>query len=123
MKRELRSDAAPSPVGPYSQGVDAGAVYCAGQLGIDPVTGKLEDGIVAQTRRALRNLEAVLEAAGLGLQDVVKTTVYMSDLTDFPQMNEEYSRHFSAPFPARSTVEAAALPKDAMVEIEAIAVR
>ncbi len=123
MKKEIRSKSAPDPVGPYSQGVDAGAVYCAGQAGIDPATGALEQGIVAQTSRALSNLEGVLKAAGLGMNNVVKTTVFMVDLAEFSQMNEEYSKHFSPPFPARSTVQAAALPKGARVEIEAVAVR
>ena len=120
--REIRSKSAPSPVGPYSQGIEAGSVYCAGQIGIDPQTGSLEAGVVAQTDRALKNLEAVLAAAGLGMKNVVRTTVYLSDIGEFPQMNEEYAKHFSAPYPARSTVQAAALPRGARVEIDAIAV-
>lgn len=90
---------------------------------MDPLTGNLVEGVVAQTSRALSNLEAVLRSAGLGLNNVVKTTVFMADLTEFAQMNEEYAKHFSAPFPARSTVQVAALPKGARVEIEAVAVR
>jgi len=123
MKREIRSDKAPAPIGPYSQAVDAGAVYCSGQIGLDPATGKLEEGVVAQTTRALSNLAGVLRSAGLGLEDVVKTTVFVSDLSEFAPMNEEYSKHFTAPFPARSTVQAAALPRGAKVEIDAVAVR
>ena len=123
MKSEVRSGSAPTPVGPYSQAIDSGAVYCAGQIGTDPATGGLEEGVVAQTARALSNLEAVLSAAGLGLRDVVKTTVFVLDLSEFYAMNEEYARHFSPPYPARSTVQAAALPKGARVEIDAIAVR
>ncbi|MDG6920065.1 MAG: reactive intermediate/imine deaminase [Nitrososphaerota archaeon] len=123
MKSEVRSKGAPEPIGPYSQGVDGGAVYCSGQVGADPSTGKLEEGVVAQTRRAILNLSGVLDAAGLGLGDVAKTTVFMVDLSEFAQMNEEYGRHFSPPFPARSTVQVGALPKGARVEIEAIAVR
>jgi 2-iminobutanoate/2-iminopropanoate deaminase len=123
MKREIRTGKAPAPVGPYSQAVESGAVYCSGQLGMDPSTGKIEDGIVAQTARAIANLEKVLEAAGLGLEDVVKTTVFVSDLAEFTQMNEEYAKHFSAPFPARTTVQAAALPRGARVEIDAVAVK
>lgn len=123
MKSEVRTKSAPSPIGPYSQAVDAGAVYCSGQIGIDPSTGNLEQGIVAQTARALSNLEGVLAAAGLGMRDVVKTTVFMADLSEFAPMNEEYARHFAPPFPARSTVQAAALPKGARVEIDAIAAR
>jgi len=123
MKREVRSNSAPSPIGPYSQAVDAGAVYCSGQVGMDPSTGNLEGGIVAQTKRAISNLEAVLGAAGLGLKDVAKTTVFMVDLSEFSKMNEEYQKRFPSPFPARSTVQVAALPRGARVEIEAVAVR
>ncbi len=123
MKKEVRSGSAPAPVGPYSQAVDAGAVYCAGQIGADPATGNLAEGVAAQTARALSNLEGVLSAAGLSLSDVVKTTVFLADMADFALMNEAYGRRFTAPFPARSTVQAAALPKGARVEIDAIAVR
>jgi 2-iminobutanoate/2-iminopropanoate deaminase len=90
---------------------------------MDPKTGSLESGVVAQTAQALANLGAVLEAAGLSLKDVVKTTVFMVDLSEFPQMNEEYAKHFSPPYPARSTVQVAALPRGAQVEIEAVAIR
>lgn len=123
MNNEVRTEGAPAPVGPYSQAVEAGAVYCAGQIGLDPSTGNLEDGIVAQTRRVLRNLEAVLEASGLGMRNVVKANVFMVDLAEFSQVNEEYSKHFSAPFPARTTVQVTALPKGARVEIDLVAVR
>ncbi|MDG7007033.1 MAG: reactive intermediate/imine deaminase [Nitrososphaerota archaeon] len=123
MKSEVRSKSAPSPVGPYSQAIDAGAVYCAGQIGADPSTGSLAQGVVAQTARALSNLEAVLSATGMSLRDVVKTTVFLVDLGEFMAMNEEYARHFAPPFPARSTVQVGALPKGARVEIEAVAVR
>ena len=123
MKSEIRTQSAPAPVGPYSQGVDAGAVYCSGQIGMDPATGKLVEGIVAQTSRALSNLEGVLAASGLSLADVVKTTVFVADMAEYQAMNEEYARHFKAPFPARTTVQAAALPRGARVEIDAVAVR
>ncbi|MBI3841056.1 MAG: reactive intermediate/imine deaminase [Thaumarchaeota archaeon] len=123
MKSEVRSPRVSAPVGPYSQAIDAGAVYCAGQIGTDPSTGRLEEGIVAQTARALDNLDAVLSEAGLGLGSVVKTTVFLADLSDYAQMNAEYSKHFQAPFPARTTVQASALPGGARVEIDAIAVR
>jgi len=123
MKSTLKSNSAPSPIGPYSQGIDAGTVYCSGQVGLDPSSGNLVEGVVAQTARALLNLDAVLRSAGLGLNNVVKTTVFMADLAEFAQMNEEYAKHFSPPFPARSTVQVAALPKGARVEIEAVAVR
>jgi 2-iminobutanoate/2-iminopropanoate deaminase len=123
LKSEIRSPGAPAPIGPYSQGVDGGAVYCSGQVGADPATGNLVEGVAAQTTRALLNLEAVLKQAGLGLKDVAKTTVFLADMGDFAQMNEAYSKHFSPPFPARSTLQAAGLPKGARVEIDAIAVR
>lgn len=123
MKSEVRSGSAPPPVGPYSQAIDAGAIYCAGQIGADPQTGTLEQGVVAQTSRALSNIDSVLSAAGAGLADVVRTTVYMVDLAEYPLMNEEYAKHFSPPYPARTTVQAAALPRGARVEIDAIAVR
>lgn len=123
MNHEVRSTNAPAPVGPYSQAIDAGAIYCAGQLGLDPSTGNLEQGIVAQTRRVLQNLEKVLGASGLSMKNVVKTNVFMVDLAEFSQMNEEYSKHFSPPFPARTTVQVTALPKGAKVEIDAVAVR
>lgn len=123
VKHEIRTSKAPAPVGPYSQAVESGAVYCSGQIGVDPVTGKMEEGVVAQTARALANLEEVLKATGLDLTDVVKTTVFVLNLGEYSQMNEEYARHFSAPFPARTTVQAVALPKGARVEIDALAER
>lgn len=123
MNKEVRSSSAPTPIGPYSQAIDAGAVYCAGQIGVNPSTGDLEQGIEAQTTRCLSNLEGVLSAAGLSLKDIVKTTVFLADLSDYKKMNDEYAKHFSAPFPARSTVQAAALPRGALVEIDAVAVR
>lgn len=123
MNSEVRSKSAPPPIGPYSQAIDAGTVYCAGQIGADPSTGILEKGVAAQTAQALSNLEAVLSSAGLSLRNVVKTTVFLVDLGEFAAMNDEYARHFAPPFPARSTVQAAALPKGALVEIDAIAVR
>jgi len=123
LKSELKSKSAPSPIGPYTQAIDSGAVYCSGQLGADPSSGNLEAGVVAQTARALANLEAVLSVAGLSLQNVVKTTVFLADLAEFPLMNDEYAKHFAPPYPARSTVQVAALPKGARVEIDAVAVR
>jgi 2-iminobutanoate/2-iminopropanoate deaminase len=123
MNHEVRSASAPAPVGPYSQAIEAGAVYCAGQIGVDPSTGNIEQGIVAQTKRVLQNLEAVLKASGLSMRNVVKTNVFMVDLAEFSQMNEEYSKHFLTPFPARTTVQVQALPKGAKVEIDAVAVR
>ena len=115
---------APAALGPYSQAVDTGStVYCSGQLGLDPATGNLADGVQAQTHQALKNLQAVLNEAGLSLDNVVKTTVFVQDLADFGTVNEIYGTYFHGGFPARSCVQIAALPKTALVEIECIAVR
>ena len=123
--RAIATDGAPQPVGPYSQAVAAGGfVFCAGQIPLDPRTGKLVEGpIDVQTTRVLENVKAVLEAAGSGLDQVVKTSVFLADLADFGAMNEVYARYFSAdPKPARTTIQAAALPARARVEIEVVAV-
>ena len=115
---------APAALGPYSQAVDTGStVYCSGQLGLDPATGNLADGVQAQTHQTLKNLQAVLNEAGLSLDNVVKTTVFVQDLADFGTVNEIYGTYFHGGFPARSCVQIAALPKNALVEIECIAVR
>ena len=122
MRNEVATNAAPAAIGPYSQGIRAGQlVYTAGQVGIDPASGELVDGVGAQAERALRNLAAILDAAGTSLERVVKTTIFLADMGDFAAVNEVYARHFSPPYPARSTVAVAALPKAALVEIEAIA--
>ena len=125
MSTRIATDAAPRALGPYAQAVTAGdLVLCSGQVGIDPATGTLvPGGVAAETARACENLAAVLGAAGLGLADVVKTTVYVVDLADFAIVNEVYARYFPAPHPARATVQVAALPAGARVEIEAIAAR
>ena len=123
LKREIRSSKAPNPAGPYSQAIDAGVIYCAGQIGIDPSTGELETGIAGQTRRVMSNLREVLRSAGMDFTNVVKTTVILTDMSEYSQMNEEYGKCFFAPFPARTTLQAAALPRGARVEIDAIAVR
>ena len=116
MKR-IATKNAPAALGPYAQAVDTGTtVYCSGQLGLDPATG-------AQTHQALKNLQAVLGEAGLTLDSVVKTTVFVQDLGDFGAVNEVYGSYFHGGFPARSCVQIAALPKNALVEIECIAVR
>jgi 2-iminobutanoate/2-iminopropanoate deaminase len=113
---------APKPIGPYSPAVKAGnLVFCSGQTGTDPATGELAKGVKAQAERALLNIEALLAAAGLSLADVVKTTIFLADIADFATVNEVYASRFAAPYPARSTFQAAALPKAALVEIEAIA--
>ncbi|MGI5936279.1 MAG: RidA family protein [Oscillospiraceae bacterium] len=123
MRKEVKTKDAPEAIGPYSQGISAaGFVFVSGQLPIDPVTGGFpEGGIENQTRQALRNLKAVLEAGGSRMENVVKTTVFLRDLEDFPAMNRVYGEFFSGVYPARSTVQAAGLPKGALVEIEAIA--
>lgn len=114
---------APKAIGPYSQAVvHDGIAYLSGQIALDPATGQLIEGdVMAQTRRVLDNLKAVLEAAGSSLGAVLKTTVYLKDMADFPKMNEVYAQYFTADPPARSTVQAAALPRDVAVEIDAIA--
>ncbi|MEE1208211.1 MAG: RidA family protein [Muribaculaceae bacterium] len=124
MKKEIATTAAPGAIGPYSQAIDAGAfVYTSGQLPIDPKTGEMPTDIKGQSRQSLENVKAVLEAAGLGMDAVVKSTVFLSDMGDFAAMNEVYSEFFSAPFPARSAVAVKTLPKNALVEIEVVAVR
>lgn len=123
MSREIiATGRAPAAVGPYSQGVRVGnLVFTAGQVGIDPVLGQLRTGIAAQTRQALTNLQAVLEAAGSSLNQAVKTTIFLQDMADFATVNQIYGSAFTAAPPARSTVQVAALPLGALVEIEAIA--
>lgn len=124
MSREVIStDDAPAAIGPYSQAILVdGWLYTAGQIGLDPETGEfVGDGVEEQAWRALANLEAVLEEAGLGFGDVVKTTVFLADMDDYGTVNEIYGQHFVEPFPARSAVEAATLPKGARVEIELVA--
>jgi 2-iminobutanoate/2-iminopropanoate deaminase len=123
-RKAVAAEAAPAALGPYSQAIDAdGFLFCSGQLGIDPMTGKLLEGIEDQAERALVNLEAVLAAAGLTTGDVVKTTIFLSDLANFGLVNGIYAKHFAAPAPARSTVQVAALPANALIEIEAVARR
>ncbi|HUL03055.1 MAG TPA: RidA family protein [Gemmatimonadales bacterium] len=119
----VAADGAPKAIGPYSQAVIVeGTVYTAGQIALDPATNEMVGKTTAeQTDRVLRNLAAVLTAAGCGLSRVIKTTVYLADIADFPAMNEVYARHFGAHKPARSTIQAAALPKGARVEIDAVA--
>jgi 2-iminobutanoate/2-iminopropanoate deaminase len=119
----IKTESAPEAIGPYSQAVKAGGlVFASGQIPLDPSTGQfVAGGIIEQTEQVLRNLSAVFEAAGTGLERVVKTTVFLADMEDFAAMNEVYGRYFSVDAPARATVQAARLPRDARVEIEAIA--
>ena len=123
VKDIITTDHAPRAIGPYSQAVRAGnLVFASGQIPIDPATGEfVAGGIAEQTEQVLRNLTAVLAAAGVAMNQVVKTTVFLADMDDFTAMNEVYGRVFAAQPPARATVEAARLPRDARVEIEAIA--
>lgn len=122
-RKKIQTDGAPAAIGPYSQAiVSGGLLFTAGQIGLDPATGVMvEGGVEAQAIRALENLTAVLAAAGSSMKDVLKTTVYLADMADFARVNEIYARYFEEPYPARSAVQAAALPKGALLEIEAIA--
>ncbi len=122
MKRTIASPKAPAAVGPYSQAVELnGALFISGQLPLDPQTGEMPQGIEAQTRRSLDNIGYILEEAGLGYGDIVKTTVLLDDIADFGAMNAVYAEYFKGDKPARVCYEVAALPKGAKVEIEAIA--
>ncbi|HEY2512350.1 MAG TPA: RidA family protein [Polyangiaceae bacterium] len=123
MKQIVSSKNAPAAIGPYSQGIRAGnMVFLSGQIPLDPATGQMVEGdVVAQTERVMKNLGAVLEAAGCTFEDVVRTTIYLIDLKDFQAVNEVYAKHFSAAPPARATVQVAALPRGSKVEIDAIA--
>ncbi|MDP9267854.1 MAG: RidA family protein [Acidobacteriota bacterium] len=123
MKEKIATQDAPQAIGPYSQAVRGGGlVFCSGQVALDPATGQLTGNEVrAQTERVMKNLEAILKAAGTDFTKVVRTTVYLKTMNDFPAMNEIYASFFPAPPPARSTVEVARLPKDALVEIDVIA--
>jgi 2-iminobutanoate/2-iminopropanoate deaminase len=120
----IKTPNAPAAIGPYSQAIVAGEfVFTAGQVGLDPATGSLADGIEAQTELVLRNLAAILEAAGLSMADVVKTSILLADMADFATVNGIYAQHMADPPPARSTFAVAALPRGARIEIEAIARR
>jgi len=123
MLTPISTPKAPGAIGPYSQAIRTGGfVYTSGQLPIDPATGAFpEGGIAAQTRQSLTNVQAILEAAGLSMKNVVKTTVFLADMSDFAAMNEVYATFFEAPFPARSAVAVKTLPKNALIEIEVVA--
>jgi 2-iminobutanoate/2-iminopropanoate deaminase len=124
MSETVSTEKAPGAIGPYSQAIKAGnMVFCSGQIPIDPATGEfVSEDVSEQTEQVFKNLRAVLEAAGATLENVVKTTVFLADMNEFAAMNEVYARHFTDHKPARATVQAARLPKDARVEIECIAV-
>lgn len=122
--KAVSTNGAPTAIGPYSQGIDAGnLVFVAGQVGRDPQTGELEEGIEAQADRVMKNIAAILDAAGLTFADVAKTTVLLIDINDFEAVNAVYARYVGDPRPARATYAVAALPRGALVEIEAFAVR
>ena len=123
-KKAIMAENAPAAIGPYSAATQVGnTVYVSGQLPADPVTGAFPEGIAQQTRQSLENVKAVLEAAGMTMADVTKTTVLLSDIANFGAMNEVYATFFEAPYPARAAFQVAALPKGALVEIEAVAAR
>ncbi|KQN64410.1 2-iminobutanoate/2-iminopropanoate deaminase [Erwinia sp. E602] len=127
MSREISTEHAPAAIGPYVQGVDLGSlIFTSGQIPVDPKTGNVPEDITAQTQQSLANVQAIVEAAGLKVGDIVKMTVFVKDLNDFTTVNAAYEAFFTAhqaSFPARSCVEVARLPKDVKIEIEAIAVR
>lgn len=124
MKTVISTNEAPGAIGPYSQAIDTGSfLYASGQIPLDPATGNIPEGITAQTRQSLANVCAILDAAGLSVDNVVKTTVFLSDMANFGAMNEVYATVFTEPYPARSAVAVRELPKGVLVEIEVIAVR
>lgn len=122
MKQIINSESVPAPVGPYSQAVRIGnLVFTSGQIPVDAATGRIESDVEKATELVLRNLDALLNAAGTGLDRAVKVTIFLTDMADFAKVNEVYGRFFRPPYPARSTVQVAALPKGVVVEIEVIA--
>jgi 2-iminobutanoate/2-iminopropanoate deaminase len=124
MRNIIQTDKAPQAIGPYSQAIEtAGTVYISGQIPLNPETGEMAESITEQTEQVMKNLTAILDEAGLSFDQVVKTTIFLTSLDDFAAVNEVYGRHLSEPYPARATVEISKLPKDANVEIEAVAVR
>ncbi|MDE5785179.1 MAG: RidA family protein [Duncaniella sp.] len=124
MKKVIATKAAPAAIGPYSQAIDLGSmVYCSGQIPINPATGEIPEGIKAQTAQAIANVKAILAEAGLTIDNVVKTTVFLADMSLFGEMNEVYGAEFTEPYPARSAVAVRELPKQVLVEVEVIAAR
>ncbi len=123
MKEVISTTAAPGAIGPYSQAIKAGnMLFCSGQIPVNPATGTVPEGIKAQTAQSLANVKAILAAAGASIENVVKTTVFLADMSLFGEMNEVYAQNFTEPFPARSAVAVRELPKQVLVEIEVIAV-
>ena len=124
MKQPIATKNAPGAIGPYSQAIDAGAfLFVSGQIPVNPATGEIPEGITLQTAQSIANLKAILAEAGLTIDNVVKTTVFLADMNDFAAMNAVYADNFTAPFPARSAVAVKELPKQVLVEIEVIAVK
>lgn len=124
MKNVINTDKAPAAIGPYSQAIEVnGMVYTSGVIPVDPATGNIPEGVEAQAEQAIGNLKALLQAAGTDMDKVVKTVVFIKEMDDFAKINEIYARFFVEPFPARSCVEVARLPKDVLLEIEAVAIK
>ncbi len=124
MKKQIATEKAPAAIGPYSQAIDLGnMVFISGQIPVNPTTGEIPEGIEAQTEQSISNIKAILAEAGLTIDNVVKTTVFLADMNMFGKMNEVYAKAFTSPFPARSAVAVRELPKQVLVEIETIAVR
>lgn len=122
MKKEIATDNAPKAIGPYSQGIMYGdLIFASGQIPVNPANGEIPAGIKEQTKQVLENVSAILKSAGSSIENVIKTTVFIKNMNDFAEMNAVYETYFTKPFPARSTVEVARLPKDVLVEIEVIA--
>jgi 2-iminobutanoate/2-iminopropanoate deaminase len=123
-KKIIATDKAPAAIGPYSQAIEAGGfVFASGQIPVDPATGNIPDGIEAQAKQALTNVKNLMEASGLSMDNIVKTSVFIKDMNDFAKVNEVYATFFESDFPARSCVEVARLPKDVLIEVEVIAAR
>lgn len=122
MKRIVKTEKAPQAIGPYSQAVEAnGFLFISGQLGIDPESGNLPEGVEAQARQSMKNIGSILEAAGVEFSSVIRTGIFLSDMSDFQKVNEIYATFFADQYPARATIQVAGLPKNAAVEIEAVA--
>lgn len=124
MKKVISTDKAPAAIGPYSQAIEVnGMVFISGQIPVDPATGKIAETVEEQAEQALKNVSAVLAAAGTDMEHVIKTTVFIKEMNDFAKINEIYAKFFTGAFPARSCVEVARLPKDVLLEVEAIATK
>ena len=124
MKKAISTDKAPAAIGPYSQAIEVnGMVYTSGVIPVNPATGEIPEGVEAQAEQAFSNMKALLAASGSGMEQVVKTTVFIKEMNDFGKINEIYAKYFTGTFPARSCVEVARLPKDVLLEVEAIATK